>query len=529
MGRIRLLSDAAIRRIAAGEVINRPASVVKELVENAIDAGATHIGIELRRGGKDLIRVSDDGSGMEPEDASLSIQRYTTSKLSEIEDLERLTTLGFRGEALAAIAAVSKLRIETAVESSIPGTWLEVEEGAIREVGGCARPKGTTVTVRGLFYNLPVRRSFLRSDYYELRLVMDVVRAYGLSYPEISFSLLSDSRELLHLPRVDSPRERLPYFLDRSLFEALVECRVANPTISIEGYLVDPARLVDYSPLQAVYFNRRPVRSRTVMRVLYDLYGADRHPTFILFFKVDPALLDVNVHPTKEEVRFANERYLSDFLTQALRRALSLPPVKPAPPSLEAETLRLFDSSLPQRFWQLHNSYIFAQVQSGYAIVEQHVAHERILYEELLGQTQEGKGGQGLLFPIPLDLPPDVYLRLPELAPLLSSFGVQFREFGPNRVLVESIPAGSRFTGQDLSELFSELAQLERGERSRAEAAALMACKGAIKAGQPLSQEEMEWLLNRLFRCENPYICPHGRPTIIKVDLNDLSRRFGRG
>jgi DNA mismatch repair protein MutL len=528
MARVQRLSEAIIRRIAAGEVIARPASVVKELVENAIDAGAAHIGVELRRGGKDLIRVTDDGWGMRPEDALLAVERYSTSKLSNLEDLEHLTTLGFRGEALAAIASVSKLRIETATEAGVVGTWLEVEEGRVREHGECARPRGTTVTVKGLFYNLPVRRGFLHSDHYELRLVVDLVRSYGLAYPEITFSLVADGRELLRLPRVESLYERLRYFLDREVFDALIECRVDNPTISLKGYLVDPARLVDSHPLQASYFNRRPVRNRAVMRVIYSIYGTERHPTFVLLFQVDPPLIDVNVHPTKEEIRFQDERYFVDFLTQALRRALSLPQVEAGGVEPSLQSIELFETARAQKFWQLHNSYIFAQVQSGYVIVDQHVAHERILYEYLLKQSQEGKGGQGLLFPILLDLSPEVYIQLGELKSVLKPFGVELSEFGLNRVMVETIPAGSQFTPQDLLELLSELGGLEPGERTGNETAKVIACKGAVKAGQPLSPEEMESLINRLFRCEDPYFCPHGRPIIIKVNMDELARKFGR-
>lgn len=526
MPRIEILEDSTVRKIAAGEVIARPASVVKELLENSLDAGAKRITVEVRKGGRDLIRVMDNGCGMEKDDVPLSIHRYATSKLKNIEDLRTLKSLGFRGEALSSIASVSKLKIISNTDDSKPATMLEAEAGMIREVKECARPKGTTVEVNALFYNLPVRRGFLKSPSYELKFIIETIKSYGLTYPEVFFTLISDNEEILLLPEAGSIKERLQVFYSKEEVESLKECRIDNPAISIYGYISDPLRPFAGYPLQLTYFNKRPARNRAVNKAINDTYGSkDRPPSYILFFKIDPELLDVNVHPTKSEVKFKDERFLYDFLTQVVKKTLNIKEREQIEEGFSQQDFLTEEKE--RKFWQLHNTYIFAQVQTGYVIIDQHVAHERVIYEEIL--KEKNHLSQKLLFPITIELPWELYPIFEEVRETLSSLGIEAKSFGGRTILIEAVPAGAKIGSEEILELLMELKNMEKSKLHYGEEVAkVIACKAAIKAGEKLSQEEMESLINRLFACQNPYFCPHGRPIIIKVSLDDLNRKFGR-
>ncbi|MEO0107721.1 MAG: DNA mismatch repair endonuclease MutL, partial [candidate division WOR-3 bacterium] len=467
----------------------------------------------------------------------LAICRHATSKLETIDDLRHLRSYGFRGEALASICAVSRLRIESNTEESIVGTFVSAEAGEIKELGDVGRSRGTTVSVTTLFYNLPVRRGFLKSDSVETRLVVETVKQYALIHPEIHFALRADGQELLLLPRGASIRERLALFVGREVAESLVECQVENPTLRISGYLASPFSPSDGYPLQQVFINRRPVRSRTVTRAVYETYGRSLqggNPTFVLALETAPEKLDVNIHPTKQEVRFADERYLFDFVSEAVRQTLGLSASSVArghEMTLEASALSA--DTQAQGFWQLHGAYIFAQVQSGYVVVDQHAAHERILYEELLRREgalpSEGQAPQGLLFPIAVELTAEEHVVFTKTRDLLATMGIQVRQFGGRTVVVETLPAGSSMSREEIRQLFAELAQFGQQRHGLREALArAIACKGAVKANQRLNQTEMESLINRLFACQNPFFCPHGRPAVIRVSLADLARRFGR-
>ncbi|MFO7676231.1 MAG: DNA mismatch repair endonuclease MutL [bacterium] len=527
-----MLSEDTIRRIAAGEVITRPAAVVKELAENSIDAGADSIEFEVKAGGKTLIRVSDNGCGMSRDDVRSAVCRHATSKLADIDDLRTLTSFGFRGEALAAVAAVSRLTIETCADETGLGTRLEVEGGEVIEVAEAARPRGTTVTARTLFFNLAPRRSFLKSDSYELRVIVETVRGYALAHPTVRFRVAANDRELLNLPPARSTRERLACLYEPRVVESMVELRVENPILAASGFLSDHTQLRAFYDVQQVFFNGRPVRNRTVTRALCSAYGpalATSRPNFVVFLKTDPARLDVNIHPTKEEVRFVDDRFLFDFLSEAASKALGL---RRGEQTGQDEFLfqqaMTTEETAPTGFWQVHNSYIMAQVASGYVVVDQHAAHERVLYEEILG-VRSAVRPQGLLFPITIDLTPDEHEAWEVIKGRLSSLGLEAQDFGGRTVVIEAVPAGAFIGKNEIREFFAELARVraDKGNLSD-EAAKVMACKGAIKAGQKLSQGEMESLINRLFACREPYFCPHGRPAIIKITMEELDRKFGR-
>lgn len=534
MGRIKLLSEETIRKIAAGEVIARPCSVVKELIENSIDANSTKITIELRQGGKDLIKVIDDGVGMEREDLRLAVSRHATSKIETIDDLSQLKTMGFRGEALASIAAVSRLKIETNTDTVLTGNYLEVEGGVIKEIKEIGRARGTTVSVISLFYNLPVRRGFLKSDSYELKLILETIKSYAIAYPSIHFVVRSEGRELLVAPKSNSIKERLGLFIEQRQIASLVEIKVDNPLLSLYGFLTEPNQAQTVYEIQQTFFNLRPVRSRTVLKAIYEGYGGTlrgNNPNFVIFITTSPDNLDVNIHPTKQEVKFADERFLFDFIAEAVRKGLG---IKKSEIFSQSDFLfqgnLIADEQIIPNFWQLHSSFIFAQIQSGYCIVDQHAAHERIIYEEVLKKSTSGLDAvQGLLFPIMIELKPEEFVVFEEIGEVLSAMRIAAKVFSGRTIVVESIPAGTYLGKQEISELFQELSKLERKDRLKQdEIAKLVACKGAVKAGQKLTPMEMESLINRLFACNEPYFCPHGRPVIIKITLEDLFKRFGR-
>jgi len=469
---------------------------------------------------------------MTRDDVRLAVGRHATSKLSSIEDLERIVSYGFRGEALAAIAAVTRLSIETNTDDSGPGTVLEVEAGDIREIRETARARGTTVTARMLFYNLPVRRAFLKSENYELRLVVEVFRNYALAFPEVGWELVSNDRPLVKLAPAAGVWERIEALFEKRVVESLVELKVDNPLLAVHGYLSEPTQVKSFYEVQAVFFNRRPVRSPVVVRAVYDGYSpmlSGNNPNFVLFIQTDPAKLDVNIHPTKQEVRFADERFLFDFIAEAVRQTLG---VRRSETGIETEALfqrsLSLEETVPAGLWQLHNSYVLAQVASGYVIVDQHAAHERILFEALMRGRQES-APQGLLFPITLELTAEEFAAYERVAERLADMGIESKIFSGNTIVVETIPAGSFLGKEELRELFAELARTSSSQAAvEQELAKLVACKSAVKAGQRLTQLEMESLINRLFTCQEPLLCPHGRPTVIKITLEDLERRFGR-
>lgn len=530
---VQLLSEDTVRRIAAGEVIVRPAGVVKELIENSLDASATEIRVEVKEGGRNLIKVTDNGTGMTRNDARLAVTRHATSKLTGIEDLNTLETFGFRGEALAAIAAVSRFTLETNTDESVPGTKLEVEGGEVKEVAEAAHPVGTCIIARTLFYNLPARRSFLKSDSYELKLITETVRQYAVYRHDVGFEMVADGRVVMRLAPTAEPEVRLADLFEKQVTQGLVKFSARNPLLTLSGWVSEPSQARKFYEIQGIYFNGRPVRSRPVTRAVYDAYGpvlGDANPNFILFLSTDPARLDVNIHPTKQEVRFADERFLFDFISEAVRKALGF-----SRSVHSASDEFLFQHSLVtdadgqmQNFWQIHNSYILAQVATGYVIMDQHAAHERVMFEELTRQRRQ-VSSQGLLFPVVLNLTAEQFEVYERTSEQLPAMGIQTKVFSGRSVVVETVPAGSYMGKQELEEFFCELASTCAGKVvTELELAKLVACKGSIKAGQRLTQPEMESLFNRLFACTAPGFCPHGRPTIIKVSLEELCRKFGR-
>jgi DNA mismatch repair protein MutL len=568
MGRIAVLAQSVADQIAAGEVVERPASVVKELVENALDAGAREVTLELEAGGATLIRVSDDGAGMDPEDARLAVSRHATSKIRHAADLIGVQTLGFRGEALAAIGAVSQLEVETAPAG--PGreaTRVMVSAGEVKETSPAARTQGTTVTVRRLFFNTPARRKFLKSARSETRAAVEAVTVLALSRLDVAFKVVSDGRELLDAPRVASVAERIAALFGRRVAEELVPVDGASGGLSVRGFVQRPADARPTGRKAYLFVNGRPFRDPFLIRAAEAGYRATinpgSRPTVFLALALPGDQVDVNVHPQKLEVRFRDRFFVERAAEEAVRAALqplgaaavlgggggAAPwyrfapglPAGGAPMGADQGLIPMFPEAAETAggvvaagpLLQVFSTYLVLETPEGVSIVDQHSAHERVLYERAMHQLQEGgAGAQHLLLPITLDLGPAELEAVETHADLLRAVGFEAEPFGGRSVIIHAVPnPHPRF---DAKRCFEELvADLARGRfggwANRLERfAATYACRAAIKAGQSLAQDEMRQLLAQLMACELPPHDVHGRPTIVQLPREELERRFGR-
>ncbi len=595
MSRIRLLPDPLVSQIAAGEVVERPASVVKELVENALDAGAGHLEIRLEHGGKAWIEIADDGSGMGRDDALLAFDRHATSKIASFADLERVATLGFRGEALASIASVARVELTTADQPG-DGQRVVIEGGRVRAAEPFSRPRGTTLDVRSLFFNVPARRKFLKAPQTELRRCLEVVQGYALARPDVRFQVFHEGRELLDaLAAAGSAgsRERIGQIFGAEFAARLVEIPESwEGAEAIRGFVGTPETA--RGRRQFVYVNRRLIRDRAVLAAFYravrDEWKGEDFPALFLFLDVPPEEVDVNVHPQKAEVRFRDPG-LVDRIYDALRRALEhargeeAAPLRPpssepyvpfawqglgenrspvawdrsgdvsvevsggsAPARLAAPSYTPADRPIvplsgrsgearPFRLLgQYKGTLILLEGPDGLYVIDQHVAHERILYERLRRSlAAERPPVQHLLTPILLELAPAERLRLLELAPGLDEHGFGVAALSGNTVAVTSSPAVLSADGAEalLRSLAADSGDGAGGpadlsRRILESMAASMACKAAVKMHHPLSAPEMEALVAELFAAEQPYACPHGRPIVLQMTDSDLERRFGR-
>ncbi len=569
LGRIHVLSDQLVNRIAAGEVVERPASVVKELVENAIDSGAQAIEVTVRGGGKRSIRVVDDGCGMDRDDALLAIERHATSKLSKPQDLEAIGSLGFRGEALSSIAAVSRLVLMTATQDGV-GTEVEVKGGRILKVSEAGSPRGTAIDVERLFFNVPARRKFLKSDATELSHIVRLVGNFALSYPRIRFRLRSDNRQLIDAAPRDELADRIAELYGRSFVEKLLPFEAAHGGIEAHGFAGRPAESLPRRDRQHFFVNGRIVQDRMLSHAVMAAYGntmpSGRFPALFLYVVLDPALVDVNVHPRKVEVRFRRSSEVHDAVRDALIAALSHEAVVPSladlrprrpgvaravtsfletaekPPAVrygpEPLERKIEEDGAPHRavpVAQYLDSYIIAQDDEGLVIVDQHAAHERILFERYLAEAEEGRVEvQKLLFPVTVELAPHELVVLENEAEEMKRLGFIAEPFGGGTVRLDGVPALAG--GQDPERLLKELL----GEAARARSAATdveslrkrlittAACRAAIKINHPLSHAAMQGLLDDLFATVSPSTCPHGRPLFFRLTLEELEKAFDR-
>jgi DNA mismatch repair protein MutL len=572
--RIRRLPETTINRIAAGEVIERPSSVVKELVENAIDAGAARIDIVFRDGGRTYIRVTDNGTGMAPDDLALAIERHATSKLPE-DELLRIDTLGFRGEALPSIASVSRLTLVSRARGAASAFAISVEGGNTAEVRPAALSAGTMVEVRDLFFAVPARLKFLRSERYETADALDVVRRLAIAHPSIAFTFVTGDRPLLELAGVPAAefQHRIAELIGRDFPVNAVPFAAARQTIAVSGFAGLPTFHRAQSNMQFMIVNNRPVRDRLLMgavRAAYaDVLPRGRFPVVVLLVQCGSAEVDVNVHPAKSEVRFRESQLVRSLVVGAIRNALAVgsrstattfgeragiamgavagsqkilafeaqrpstitgfaeepsPPLAPEPP----------DAPLGHARGQLHNTYIVSQTPDGVVIVDQHAAHERIVYEEMKRQIAASRiSTQPLLIPAVIDLDPVSVARLEAEAAFLASLGMVLEAFGKDAVIVREVPAvlSEGSIPHLVHDISDELESAPPGatlEESTNRLLATMACHHSVRAGRHLKVEEMNALLREMERTPNSGQCNHGRPTYVELKLKDIERLFGR-
>jgi DNA mismatch repair protein MutL len=576
-----------INRIAAGEVVERPASVVKELVENAIDAGAQAIEVQLRGGGKRLIRVVDDGCGMDRDDALLALERHATSKLSEPRDLEAISTLGFRGEAISSIAAVSTFVLKTAVENG-RGVEVEVQGGKILSVSEAGLPRGTSIDVERLFFNVPARRKFLRTDGTELSHCVKLVTHYALSHPGIRFRLKHEKRELINVEACGGLEDRISELYGRAFIKKLLPYAHSMQSMSVNGFAGRPADALSRRDRQHFFVNGRVVQDRMLSHAVVAAYGntmpRGRFPAVFLFLELDPELVDVNVHPRKSEVRFRDAAQVHDLVRNAMAAALSHEAVVPDLADLQPASrsryapgvaravgsfLESAEPSAPGR-WngvvsgrfspspavegkpapggasenlerratavaQYRDSYIIAQDDEGLIIVDQHAAHERILFERYLAEAERNEVEvQKLLFPVTIELAPHEYLLVEKEAKEWRRLGFLLEPFGGNTVRMDGMPALAAEVDPEslLRELLGEAGSARSAasgiDALRRKLITTAACQAAIKVNHALNRGSMQGLLDDLFKAASPSTCPHGRPLVFRLTLAELERAFDR-
>jgi DNA mismatch repair protein MutL len=611
--RIQILPEHIANKIAAGEVIQRPESVVKELIENAIDADAKNIDVIVKKAGKSLIRICDNGTGMSEADVLLSVHKHATSKIIAYEDLEAVKTLGFRGEALSSMTAVAQIEIKTETIDDELGTLLKTDEAGklIKEKGSF--PKGTCVSVKNLFYNTPARRKFLKSDATELKHIIDSFNKTALSHPDISFRFYNDD-DLIFDYTKGSLEERIKSVFADNMLDALISVNESTDYLSISGFTGKPGLLRKSKGSQYLFLNNRYIINKQINHAVYTAYEnlleKGDYPFFILFLNIDAERIDVNVHPSKLEAKFDDEKGIYNFVLAVIKKSLGthdlVPSMMFSEEVFEEEKLlvnkfhptkehdfsdrpaqhnyqssnqrftneeidRIFssvtdDSLIKSSFkgdshpfsknekqevlhtspeinsadettnlfiFQLHNKYILSQIKTGLMIIDQHVAHERILYEKALNRFESDiPFSQQLLFPKTLQLDPGRYALVQELSAYLNKLGFEIKKLNKSTIVINGVPDDVKKGSEEdvLLEMIEEYSKNESEKKleQKDNLAKSYSCKTAIKAGDKLSDSEMRLLIDQLFATSMPYICPHGRPIVIKISLNEFDRRFGR-
>ena len=623
---IQLLNQSVIEKIAAGEVIERPASVVKELVENALDAGATHIEITIEDAGFSCIKIVDNGCGMGAGDIAKCLQRHATSKISSADDLFSISTLGFRGEALASIAAVSKVTVTSSNSEDGLGNTISSEGGTLSPVVPARHTRGTTILCQDLFYNVPARKKFMKSMKAERMAIMRLLEQAVISFPPVHFTCIEGGRRTLDAPQVDTPHMRIAQVAGADFAKKLILCSGEAADMSVDIYISDPQDARPKPRYQNLYVNLRRVDNDSVTYAVRESFSrfimSNLRPSWFCFLEIDPSRVDVNIHPTKQKIKFDDEKALFSFIFRTVHSSVAgsvgvsdkgidkteestptlakttdyyfkkdytsniraenavirkdtggIEPSKQAEdtinyispnkqPGEQQQTalsfLSVFDDKefiekeIAQQkdknvelthgsfnlipCYQIHRMYILAPIKNGIVIIDQHAAHERILYEEALEDIKHGRSeSQRLLFPVTFDMSLAEKEVVLSCRDYFSALGFDVQDFGTRTIAVSAMPATGFMKSSDIEEAVREIVQnlIEEKDKelmSRPEKrfAASFACGAAIKFGQELKQEEMNLLLNNLFATQNPYVCPHGRPTLVRISLEELSRRFLR-
>ena len=602
---IHQLPPEISNKIAAGEVIQRPASVVKELLDNAIDAGADDIKIIIENAGRTLIQIIDNGCGMSDEDLPLCFERHATSKINTIEDLFSIKTMGFRGEAMASIASVSQVTVRSKRAEDSNGWELEINGGATKPITPVATQDGTSTSVRNLFFNVPARRQFLKTDVTELRHILRTVQYAALAFPGVSFLVVADGEHVYNLPQ-ESLKNRIVNIFGSAYNASLIEFEEETSYLRIYGYASDPKLAKKSRGEQFLFVNGRPFQHRYLTHVILSLYDAwsrnNEYPFYALFFEIDASKVDVNVHPAKMEVKFEDERSVIQLAKSVVNRALNNHfnvPMIPTDndPFLSDQSAKGFDTgfnfkapakdfptqkgegfSVPSRinvpnirnrgdefardlysdlkpqsspthqpenlgkevseeklqlnsFWQLHNTYIITQTRTGLCMIDQHLAHKRIIFEKAMNATEEAlPSTQQLLFAQTLELSASDFTLLKELHPIVQRMGFSVQLMSGNTAMINGVPADIDI-GNEQEVLVSMLHQYqELGQKINLEArdrlAIAFASRAAIPRGRKLNYEEMEALVDQLFACEQPYLDPLKKPTIVYLSLDEIQSRF---
>lgn len=588
---IKILPSELASKIAAGEVVQRPASVVKELIENSIDAGAHFITTIIKDGGKSLVQVVDDGVGMSPTDAKLAFERHATSKIATYDDLENIRTLGFRGEALASISAVAQVELKTRTPGDEVGTVVRIEGEEVKALEKVGMEPGTSVAVKNLFFNTPARKHFLKSNTTEFRHIYETIQRAAISHPEIGIRFVSEEETILDL-KPSALEDRLVELFGEKHVKSLLHLAEDGEAFHASGYLGKPEFARKVPAEQFLFLNKRFIINRNLNHAIYSGYEhlieKGSYPFALLFLEIDPRRVDVNVHPTKLEVKFEDERSIHRFVMMAVRRALSEHNLIPAVTVEEQDTgekgtrlkfsrtsfqfrpssdlrspaaasrgtfdmgrmveaaeheLEQVDTSLPEKkeglsravrpISQIQNKYIVSEIASGIMLIDQHAAHERILYEQVLPRLEsEAAKSQQLLFPQTIELSPGDFAVVTELCPYLEKIGFQIKFFGKQTIVVEGVPPDVKpgLETTIFQEMLDEFKDEARHPQSdvRDRVAKSYACRAAIKAGDKLTTQEMIALVGQLFTTQVPYVCPHGRPVSIKLSIEELDKRFGR-
>ncbi len=559
MGAVRQLSKDLIDRIAAGEVIERPASVVKELIENAIDAQATSITISIEGSGIGLISIVDNGRGMDEDDLALAIQRHATSKLKAPEDLFAIQTLGFRGEALPSIAAVSRMTIASRTADTPHGSFLVLEGGDLREHGRRAMPEGTIVEIRDLFFNTPARKKFLKTSATEQKNILDIITRYALAYAGVSFKVSSDGRTMMRLASGMDLPQRLGMLLGADFKSAMIAFARKESGICVHGMLAPPEINRALRSGILCFVNRRAVRDATLSAAVSEGYRGllmrNRHPVAVLFVDIDPAEVDVNVHPAKAEVRFQNQGRVFGLIAAAVREALQRPkaprsstaeapstsgfcypsPAQNQPAKRAVQTVQTDYRAPANGFYSglsiigtLKDTYILLEDDASLYILDQHAAHERVIYEQLKSGADRNHV-QMLLHPLLIDVSPGEYAVFEQAAATLAASGIDCEPFGSGSIAVRSVPAA--LSRADINDLILTLLHdvgVKHPVDPREEILASMACHKSLRSGRRLTVPEITSLLERLDQAGAPTTCPHGRPIYKEITLEEIARWIGR-
>lgn len=553
--KIVILDESVVRKIAAGEVIERPVSVVKELVENSLDAGATSIEIKVKESGKKYISVLDNGCGMNEEEAKLAILRHSTSKIKTLDDLHSIKTLGFRGEALPSIASVSFLTLITKDRDSETGVKLEVESGVIKQISKIAVNKGTEVIVKNLFYNTPARLKYLKSNWTEMYHISHLVMVYSLISEGISFKLFQDGIEIFNSPKTNSLKEKILYSFGKEVFDKMTYIEIEEEKIKIKGFISLPELTRSNRHNQIFFVNSRWVRNKIFNLSLEEGYSEylpkDRYPVCVIYFDISPEMVDVNVHPAKIEVRISEETYLKNLLKETVRNSLkNLKKVKyfeiekrekkeekfsylvreekiSYPAEEKKEQISFFEKEF-QIVGQIYNTYIIVEKKDRILIIDQHTLHERYLFE-YISKNRKKIDIQHLLYPVIVQTTYPEYILLKNNLDFFKEIGFELEEFGKNSFILRSVPyVFSRLKNEeDFKEILdSLLPEIEKKDEENL--MKTIACRASIKAGDSLAEEEIYKLLDYFENLDNSYTCPHGRPLLIEITKEELDRKFLR-